>query len=451
MNKYTNCNYPELFSEDEVITNRWLIFQESKLGRLHQSVPFFALGQLVPEKTSNKGAPSWFDGAGMFALMFLKSYLGLSDEKLIERVNTDWELQLFCGVQFKDNQRIKDINLPSRIRSYLANNIEYEQLQQVLIEYWKGDLEDTHCALFDATAYESYIKYPTDEKLLWDCCLWVFNTIFAICKKQQLKRPRTKFKEQQKKQLAFSKTKKKTYKLKQRRKKSLLYLLYQGIGYLEEIIEGSASQIRPTKYIAMKEKLKTIHTVHQQQKYMFDNPGKFVQERIVSLFKPYLRPIVRGKENKRVEFGAKIHMRQVDGINIIDKLDFEPYNETTLLKGCVIKHKQQFGSLHQLGVDNIYGSNKNRRYLTKNEIYTCLPRKGRPSKEEPQLHKLRIQLGKERATVLEGSFGNEKNHYGLLKVKARTLRTEILWIVIGIMTANAMKISKKKQGAPSAV
>lgn len=32
-----------------------------------------------------------------------------------------------------------------------------------------------------------------------------------------------------------------------------------------------------------------------------------VQDRIVSISKPYVRPIVRGKEVKSVEFGAKVN------------------------------------------------------------------------------------------------------------------------------------------------
>ncbi len=120
---------------------------------------------------------------------------------------------------------------------------------------------------------------------------------------------------------------------------------------------------------------------------MHENPGKYVQDRIISFFRPYLRPILRGKENKRVEFGARLHIFQVDGINIIDKLSFDPFNEAKSLKGCVIKHKQHFGELHQLGIDNIYGTNENRKYLTEKEVYTCLPRKGRPSKHEKQTKK----------------------------------------------------------------
>lgn len=446
MNKNTTKQSETIFSNEELCSHRWLIFQQSKLGRIYQSIPFQRFSLLLPSKSaSSVGAPPWFDNAGMFGVMFLKAYLGLSDEKLIDRINTDWALQMFCGRQFKDNQRIKDRNLPSRIRTYLGYHLSLEAFQDVVIEYWKPFLEDTHCSLFDATAYESYIKFPTDEKLLWDCCLWVFESIFMLCKELGIRRPRSKYREQVRKQTAFSKTKKKTYKIKYQRRKSLLYLLNKGICYLEEFLDQYNLDIHPEAYKSIEEKLMIVKTIHHQQQYMHENPGEYVKDRIVSLFKPYLRPIVRGKENKRVEFGAKLHIYQVDGINIIDKLSFDPFNEAKNLKGCVIKHKQHFGELHQLGIDNIYGTNENRKFLTGKKIYTCLPRKGRPSKHEHQTKKLRKELGKQRATVLEGSFGNEKNHYGLRKVKARNEATEVVWVLFGIMTANAVKISKRKQ------
>ncbi len=58
---------------------------------------------------------------------------------------------------------------------------------------------------------------------------------------------------------------------------------------------------------------------------------------------------------------------------------------------------------------------------------------------------MRSALSTIRATVLEGSFGNEKNHYLLSKVKAKTRATEIAWIFFGMMTANASIISKRMQ------
>ena len=61
-----------------------------------------------------------------------------------------------------------------------------------------------------------------------------------------------------------------------------------------------------------------------------------------------------------------------------------------------------------------------------------------------QEDKARQLLGKARATILEGTYGNDKNHYGLQKIKARNQITETAWIFFGMMSANAMKIVKKR-------
>jgi len=44
---------------------------------------------------------------------------------------------------------------------------------------------------------------------------------------------------------------------------------------------------------------------------------------------------------------------------------------------------------------------------------------------------------------MKGSFGTEKEHYGLQKIKAMTEKNEILWIFFGVHTANAVRIAKR--------
>jgi hypothetical protein len=431
-----------LFPQDAFLSNRYLKFLETPLGKLYKSIPFTELASLLPPKTTNVGAPSTFSYEGFYGLMFLKAYTGLSDEKLIERINTDWAMQFFCGIQLKEDQEIKDGGMPSRIRMFLAEHLDIEKTQQVLLDNWSDNMKHVHALLNDATVYESYIKYPTDVKLLWDCVYWVYQLIFSLCKELKMKRPRSRFNEQQRKQLGYQKCKKKTYKMTRKRKKSLLYLLNKGLDQLKEVLALARAED-----IEMQEKasirLIYIKEVYRQQKFMYDNKTNIVANRIVSIFKHYLRPIKRGKENKPVEFGAKALISQVDGINIIDVLSFDAFNEATKLKSCIRKHERRFGACNQVGVDAIYGTNENRSFMKGEQIYHSLVRKGRASAHEEQEKVLRHELGKERSTVLEGSFGNEKNHYGLKKIKARTEATEIAWIFFGIMCANAVKISKR--------
>ena len=87
-----------------------------------------------------------------------------------------------------------------------------------------------------------------------------------------------------------------------------------------------------------------------------------------------------------------------------------------------------------LGADAIYATNK---------IQSDFVRKGKAGKNEEQCEILAKEIKKERATRLEGSFGKEKEHYHLKKIKARTQKSEILWIFFGIHTANALEIGKR--------
>ena len=96
-----------------------------------------------------------------------------------------------------------------------------------------------------------------------------------------------------------------------------------------------------------------------------------------------------------------------------------------------------------LAADAIYATNENRRYCNSLAIATSFLPKGKQGKLQEQKSAMRSALSTVRATVLEGSFGNEKNHYLLDKIKARTQDTEIAWIFFGMLTANASIISKR--------
>ncbi len=90
--------------------------------------------------------------------------------------------------------------------------------------------------------------------------------------------------------------------------------------------------------------------------------------------------------------------------------------------------------------DSIYANNANRKFCTHYGISTSFVRKGRVAKDEQVRKILRLALSRERATRLEGSFGTQKQHYSLQKIKARNRKTEILWISVCMIE----KMQKKK-------
>ena len=110
------------------------------------------------------GVPSWLPPQGYFGLMFLKHYLKLSDEKLLERFNTDWAIQMFCNVLLSDNEIIKDNSFVSKVRGYLGKYVDFEEFQHKIIENWKDEIPDKNILLEDATCYEVYIRFSTDSE-----------------------------------------------------------------------------------------------------------------------------------------------------------------------------------------------------------------------------------------------------------------------------------------------
>lgn len=439
------------FSPEEANDPLWYKSKNSRWGRLHDALPLEQLSSCLPTPKNTCGRKGYFDNAGKFALMFLKHELGVSDEKLIEHINHNPTLQLFCGMRLGDLELIRDTGIVSRIRGFIAHHADLEKAQRILIDHWQADIDTPHFLKADATCFESYIRYPTDVKLLWECCRWVYERqLFPLRKslKIRLGKEKERFDTQRRKYLGYSRLKRKARRKTRKRIKSLLNLLNKGVGALQALLDqyfkGSLDK-------GFYQYLKTIKQIYRQQDYLFKHPGSKVKNRIVSLHKPYIRPIKRGKENKPTEFGAKVHMLQVGGVNIIEHFSYNAFNECKRLKASVRKHKAMFGKCHQVSGDRIYATNENRRFCTENQIFNSFDPKGR--KPEKEVLQLKAALNKDRATRLEGSFGNQKNHYGLRKVKARSGPNEKVWIFFGVFTANAVFMAKKKSSEkdPTAV
>ena len=77
------------------------------------------------------------------------------------------------------------------------------------------------------------------------------------------------------------------------------------------------------------------------------------------------------------------------------------------------------------------------------KIKTSFTQKGRTGKNEVK-NATKRELARVRATAMEGSFGTQKEHYGLRKIAARIKSTEILLIFFGIHTANVVNLAKRE-------
>ncbi|NTW33940.1 MAG: transposase [Bacteroidetes bacterium] len=440
--KKIRCRQIEFSTPHEQASEYWDYFLTTELGGIYQSIPWDALcNDFRPKRKENRGKKAEFDLQGKIALQFLKPFSGLSDEQLMERLSSDYVYQFFCGVYYRPGDKIPGFKIISDIRCELAGRLKIGNLQKTLANSWKPYMKHTHVELTDATCYESYIRYPTDVKLLWESCEWTYEEMKRVNKYIKGRMPRCKYAEIKDRCLGYQKSKKKTWKKTKKLIGSLLYLLHKINEQLSEMEIEATKKITFTK--RYHKRRSTIKKVFIQQKKLHET-GERSEGMIVSIDKSFLRPIVRGKETKRVEFGAKVNMMQVDGINFIEHFSYNAFNEGIRLISSIRLHRDLFGKCTHVGADNIYATNKNRKYCTKNNIVTSFVPKGKVAQQyQADTKKIKSLLSKERATRMEGSFGTEKNHYTLGKVKARTEATEKLWIFFGVHTANAVRIAQR--------
>lgn len=407
---------------------------------MYQAIPWPELIRSLNLKEKRKGRTSQFSSQGKLALMFLKAYTGLSDRKLYEHLNGSIQYQLFCGI-FLGPEKLADFKIISKIRTELAVKLNIRSVQDVLAKAWKPFIESTNIMLEDATCYESYMRFPTNVKLLWESVDWMYGQLKLTCKYLKIPTPRTKYLEQKDKYFAYMRMRRKPWKQTTRRTRSLLYLLDKLIREQDKIEDRYRIHMKfPEKYYR---KRRVIRKVLAQQQEMFTTRSHSVPDRIVSISKSYIRPIVRGKEVKKVEFGAKVNMIQFDGINFIEHLSFDAFNEGPRLIDSIWYGRSLFGKITHISADDIYATNANRKWCSSRNITTNFKRKGRAGKHEDHRQIIAAELRKERATRMEGSFGTEKQHYSLDSIKARIKKNEILWICFGVHTANAVRIAKR--------
>ena len=131
------------------------------------------------------------------------------------------------------------------------------------------------------------------------------------------------------------------------------------------------------------ERLGTIRTVYEQQKYMYDNRTHSVPDRIVSVSQPFVRPIVRGKAGKPVEFGAKLDISVVDGWTRLECCSFDAYNEAGNLREMAERFRAREGHYpSRILADKICRNRENLSYCNAHGIRLSGPALGRPKKGE---------------------------------------------------------------------
>jgi len=173
--------------------------------------------------------------------------------------------------------------------------------------------------LLDATCAPADIAYPTDLSLLSDARERLEHMIDILHEPDQGERmkPRTYRNKARRSYLVVA---------KQRRVNAngLRKAIGQQLRFVARnlrIIANYKEQDRlPLLSRQQYRQLLVIHELYRQQQEMYVKRIHHIEDRIVSMAQPHVRPIVRGKTRAKVEFGAKVAVSVVDGYARLERL-----------------------------------------------------------------------------------------------------------------------------------
>jgi len=461
--------------------NRWV-----KLAAL---IPWDELAGIYYQSMSaDQGAPS-IDARIVIGAMVIKHKLKLDDREVVETIRENMYLQYFLGLSAYTDKPLFDRSLFTTFRYRLGQD-KFDRMSQRIIakaldipevkekeeDKPPGDPDNIHERIagespagqpgevttgknpsgeavqnsekregklkIDATVADQMIKYPTDLDLISDSREQSERLIDQLAKLLKLsKKPRTYRQNARRDYLNVAKKKKKNKKVLYKAIGKQLNYLKRNLGNIDKLL-NSCNPIPFTKrdykiYLV-------IQHIYARQLQMHKDKSHSHADRIVNIYQPHVRAIVRGKAKAMIEFGARLGVSEHNGYVRINTLSWDAYNESSDLKKQVEAYRELNGHYPEVVIaDAIYGSRDNREWLKENHIRYSGKALGRPSKTA-QTPEQKRKYKKEQAerNHIEGKFGQGKNGYNLNKIRARKALTSESWIACILFVMNLVKFFK---------
>lgn len=447
------------FGKDLDPNNRWI--------RLSKNIPWDQLVSIYHQKTKTGGRPP-INGRVIIGAMIIKHFCDFSDRETIEHIRENIYMQYFLGYSTFSKEAPFDASLFVEIRERLGLDgvssmnealcrhlgvipSKEELLGKKSTKKDKEDDEDKDSALpsnkgkvlFDATACPQDIAYPTDLNLLSEArqiSEKIIDMLFDKNLHGEVK-PRTYRRRARKEYLNVAKKKKPHKKLIRKGIRKQLGYVKRNLSYIDRLLKAYGERI-PLEKLGTKvyKSLMVIHRLYSQQKHMYDRKTHSVEERIVSIHQPHVRPIVRGKAKATTEFGAKINISLLNGYTFLDELCWDAFNEGSHLIEYLKSYKERMGYYpKQVLVDGIYCNRENRLFCKENHIKLSGKPLGRPARDASK----RIKLRPGDRNPVEGKFGQAKAAYGMDRIRARLKVTSETWIAMILMVVNLVKSTRE--------
>jgi len=453
-------------------SNRWV--------KLSQKIPWDDLAMIYYKVMSaDQGAPS-IDARRIIGAIIIKHKLKLSDEETVMQIQENPYLQYFLGYSVYESEPIFSATLFVEIRKRLGID-KFNEMSSKLIDKAFPESETNKSPktrkrnnqnetenekdldrsikkkksqktlIIDATVAEHAIKYPNDLDLLNDCrksCEEIIDNLYLQSDLQV--KPRTYRREAKKQYLSTAKKKNKSRKeLRKAIGKQLRYIR-RDIKIIEKLLDKLNQQgfPLPMKY---QRRYWIVQEIYRQQNSMYKSKIHKCDDRIVSISQPHVRPIVRGKAGKKVEFGPKLGVGMQEGFALVDNFSWDAYNESTDLAEQIENYRKRAGAYpDRVIADQLYGTIENRNFMKSKGIRFAGKALGRP-KTATEENRIELKKDKERRKKeyreripIEGKFGQGKNGYRLNYIRARLTKTSESWIGAIFFVMNLMNLQAKK-------
>jgi IS5 family transposase len=448
-------------------------------GRLNSGNRWVIMANLIPwwkvEEHYKKSLKDLTQGKEAFSVrmalgaLIIKEHLCTSDRETVAQITENPYLQYFLGLPEFTEKEPFDPSTMTHFRKRISREM-IDQVNEWIVEEQrssspkddddkgddhpgndsnsapskqkqKNESPQTHQGklLIDATCAPADITYPTDLKLLNEAREKLETMIDVLHEpfRGSQRKPRTYRQKARKAYLSIAKQKSPQRKKVRKAIRKQLNYVERDLKHLEKLAsQGGLDQLSKKQY----SELLVIQELYRQQRQMFKSKTHRIEDRIVSIHQPHIRPIVRGKTHTNVEFGAKLSMSLVDGWAFLDNLQWDAYHEAADLPGAVESYVQRTGTYPEAVLaDKIYLTRENRNYCKERGIRLTGPRLGRPPKHESKEQKQIERQDAAERNAIEGKFGEGKRTYGLGLIRARLRNTSETVISLQVLVMNLSK------------
>jgi len=448
-------------------------------GKLSGENRWVKLAQLIPwEEFEEQHAEQLREGMGAPAKSFrmalgalvIKEKLGTSDIETVEQIRENPYLQFFVGLSEYSDKAPFDasmlVHFRKRVKRELIGQLNEAIVQQrcqndsaqqdgsATSSVEKDEDNDDHEApsgshagrlIVDASCTPADIRYPTDLSLLNEArehTEHIIDLLYVQVREQGAQKPRTYRRKARQQYLQIAKQRQVSHKARRKAVGQQLRYLRRNLAHIDTLIAAGATFAHFDK--PLYRKLLVISELFRQQQWMYQQRQRRIDDRIVSLAQPHVRPIVRGKAGTPVEFGAKIAISCVEGYVFLDHLAWNNFNESSDLPDQIERFKQRFGhypaSVH---ADQIYRTRANLQYCQQRGIRLSGKPLGRPKQSKQAQLQKQAQADAAVRNQVEGKFGVGKRRFSLARVMAKLAPTAETAIAMTFLVMNLEQLLRQ--------